>query len=113
LIFLARLGRPGFSFNTVPAMTVYLLALHLFHLILPAAVLAVLVVTLAGWLPGWRGRGAPTGWLGSCLWTFAANLAVSAAGLNWWGTDGKMATYGAMVIASAVVQFGVRRGWRT
>ena len=112
MFFLAESGRPGFSFNTSLAMTVYLFALHLFHLVLPAAVLAVLVVTLANWLPGWRGRPAWTGWLGLCLWTFAANLAVSAAGLSGWGADGKMATYGAMVLVSALVQFVARRGWR-
>lgn len=93
-------------------MTVYHFALHLFHLVLPAAVLAVLVVMLACWLPGWRGRAAWTGWLRPCLWTFAANLAVSAAGLSWWGADGKMATYGAMVAVSALVQFVGRRAWR-
>lgn len=93
-------------------MTVYLFALHLFHLILPAAVLAVLVVTLAGWLLSWRGRSARAGWLGLCLWTFSANLAVSAAGLSWWGADGKIVTYGVMVVVSALVQFVGRRGWR-
>jgi hypothetical protein len=93
-------------------MTFYLLALHLFHLILPAAVLAVLMVALANWLPGWRGRAAWTGWLAPWLWTFAANVAVSAAGLTWWGVDGKMATYGAMAVVSALVQFVGRRGWR-
>jgi hypothetical protein len=93
-------------------MTVYLLALHLFHWILPAAVLAVLMVSLASLWPGGRGRAAWTGWLAPCLWTFAANLAVSAAGLAGWGVDGKMATYGAMVLVSALVQFVGRRGWR-
>ncbi len=93
-------------------MTVYLLSLHLLHLILPAAVLALLIVTLASALPGWRGRAAWTGWLAPWFWTFAANLAVSVAGLIGWGVDGKMATYAAMVGASALVQFVGRRAWR-
>lgn len=93
-------------------MTAYLLALHLLHLMLPAALLALLVASLAAWLPGWGSRRPGLGWLGRWLWTFAANLAVSVAGLALWGADGKMATYGALVVVSALAQFFLWRAWR-
>lgn len=93
-------------------MTAYLLTLHLLHLALPAALLALGVVVMAAWLPGWRARRPAMGWLGRWFWTFAANLAVSAAGLALWGADGKMATYGALVGVSALAQFFLWRAWR-
>jgi hypothetical protein len=93
-------------------MTAYLFSLHLLHLVLPAALLALLVVPLAGWMPGWRSRRPGLGWLGRWCWTFAANLAVSLAGLALWGADGKMATYGALVVVSALAQLILWRGWR-
>ncbi len=94
-------------------MTAYLLFVHLFQLALPAAVLAALMVSLAGWFPGWRGRSPGlAGWTRRWLWTFVANLAVTLAGLAWFRQDGKMATYGALVLVSALAQFLMWRGWR-
>ena len=43
---------------------------------------------------------------------FAASAAVLLAGLWWFGRDGKMATYGALVVAAATVQWLLVRGWR-
>lgn len=94
-------------------MTAYLLALHLLHLALPAAVLALLMVALAGWIFGWRTRQPLVrGWLARWAWTLLINLAVAVVGLVGWGADGKMATYGALVLASALAQFLMWRGWR-
>ena len=93
-------------------MTAYLLTLHVLELVLPAALLALLVVSLAAWLPGWGTRRPGLTWRGRWFWTFAANLAVSLAGLAMWGADGKMATYGALVLVSALVQFFQWRAWR-
>lgn len=109
---LARLGGQGFTLYALVTMTAYLFSLHLFNFVLPAGVLAVLVVTLTNWLPGGRGRAGWTGWLTPFLLVFAVNVAVSVLGLTWWGVDGKMTTYGAMLVASALVLFVGRRGWR-
>jgi hypothetical protein len=43
---------------------------------------------------------------------FIVCLAVSSIGLWLFGQDGKMATYLAMVLASATVQWVVMKGWR-
>lgn len=95
------------------SMTAYLLTLHLLHLALPAAVLALCMVALAGWMPGWRGRRPwVTSWRARWGLTFALNLTVSLAGLVWLGADGKMSTYGALVLASVLAQFVLWRGWR-
>ena len=94
-------------------MTAFLLALHLLHLTLPPVVLAALMVALAGRMPGWRGRQPwVAGWRRRWAWTFFVNLAVQLAGLGLFQADGKMATYGAMLLASALAQFVFWRGWR-
>ncbi len=109
--------RPGWAFPGRPydaaAITAYLLTLHLAQLVLPAAVMAVLMVTAAGWLPGWRGRRAwVPGWGARVALTFLLNLAVTVAGLVLFRADGKLATYGALALASALAQFVLWRGWR-
>jgi hypothetical protein len=43
---------------------------------------------------------------------FIVNVLVLAAGLVLFGNDGKMATYAAMVLASAVCQWVLWRGWK-
>lgn len=93
-------------------MTAYLFTLHLLHLALPAAVLAGWMVLLACWMLGGPGRQAWAGWRGRWLWTFLLNLAVAGAGLALFGVDGKMATYGALVLASSLAQWAMWRAWR-
>ena len=94
-------------------MTASLLALHLLQLVLPAVVLALLMVVLAGWMPGWRGRRPGVGsWLARWFWTLILNLTVVLVALAVWGADGKMAMYGALVLSSALAQFLMWRGWR-
>ena len=41
-----------------------------------------------------------------------AGTAVLGAGLAWYGVDGKMATYAALVIAIATLQWACSRGWK-
>lgn len=95
-------------------MTAFLLLLHLIELALPAAVLALLMVALSAWLWPVRARSAGgLGWPARLGWTFALNLLVLVAGLLWWGADGKMATYGALLVASALAQFIMGRLWRS
>jgi hypothetical protein len=43
---------------------------------------------------------------------FIVNAIVLTAGLVFFGNDGKMATYAAMVLAAAVCQWVLGRGWR-
>lgn len=94
-------------------MTAYLLALHLFALALPAAAVAALMVTGAGKMPGWRGRRPLLGTWWSRWWlTFGLNLAVVATGLLMSGVDGKISTYMALLLVSALTQFVLWRGWR-
>jgi hypothetical protein len=94
-------------------MTAYLLCLHLLQLALPAAAMALFMVALAAWMPGWRRR-EPwiVGWRTRWLCTFLLNMMVSLAGLVGLGADGKMATYGALALISALAQFLMWRGWR-
>ena len=71
---------PG-DFSTVPKpMTFYLLANHLFNLVLPAAAVAVLLVLVAG--------------------------------LVFFGHDGKMLTYAAMVVVAATCQWVLLGAWK-
>lgn len=94
-------------------MTASLLLLHLLELSLPAAVLALLMVGLSGWLWPVRSQSAGgLGWPARLGWTFMLNLLVLVAGLLWWGVDGKMATYGALLVVSALAQFIMGRLWR-
>lgn len=50
-------------------------------------------------------------WLQAAV-LFVAAAAVLAAGLWWFGRDGKMATYGALVAVTACTQWILLRGWR-
>lgn len=94
-------------------MTAYLLFLHLLNLALPAAALAALMVSVGGWLAASRGaRPWVAGWFARLVWTAGLNLLVLIAGLIWFRADGKMLSYGAMVLASALAQLVLWRGWR-
>ena len=61
----------------------------------------------------WRSELAGVGWGRLMLWTAAAGAAALVAGLLVFGRDGKMASYAALVLASAAslwwVGFGARR----
>lgn len=86
------------------------LLLHLLGLIAPALVLALLVPLSARLLL--RPAAARTGfWLQAGL-VFAAAAAALVLGLWWFGHDGKMATYGALVAAAATAQWVALRAWR-
>ncbi|HZY18970.1 MAG TPA: hypothetical protein VFE82_10845 [Ramlibacter sp.] len=83
---------------------------HLGGFLAPAAFLALLLPLLARlMLRATAGRSAL--WLQAML-VFLAGSAVLAAGLWWFGRDGKMVTYGALVLAAASMQWLVLRAWR-
>lgn len=82
---------------------------HLLSFAAPAFAVAVLVTLGARLvLP----RGTPRRWWGPLLVNFLAGLLVLAAGLWFFGRDGKMATYAAMVVGVASCQWLMGRAWR-
>ena len=87
------------------------LAVHLLSFAAPALVVAVLVA-LAGRLVLPR-SGRPQRWWLPVALNFIAGVAVLGAGLWWFGRDGKMATYSALVIAVATCQWLSGRAWRS
>jgi hypothetical protein len=83
---------------------------HLAGFLAPAAFLA-LTLPAACWLLLRSTRQRTPLWAQAAL-VFVASTAVLAAGLWWFGRDGKMATYGAMVLAAGTLQWLAVRGWR-
>jgi hypothetical protein len=83
---------------------------HLLNLLAPAIWVAFGVAMLGRW---WFRPTRVTASVGTLL---LVNLVVCTltlvAGLWWLGRDGKMATYAAMVVLSATVQWLATRGWQ-
>jgi len=95
-------------------MTAYLLTDHLLNFIAPAAVVALLLVLLARLFSRFL---VSKRLLSQSIWAQAAtifivNVLVLAAGLVFFGNDGKMATYAAMVLAAAICQWILFKGWK-
>ena len=95
-------------------MTAYLLLDHILNFLAPAAALALLVVLLSRIFSRFLASKKP---LSQSIYAQAAiifivNVLVLAAGLVLFGNDGKMATYAALVLASAVCHWVLWRGWR-
>jgi hypothetical protein len=87
------------------------LADHLLSFAAPALAVALLV-TLAG--PLVLRRTAPgLGWWTRFAINTAAGVATLVAGLWFFGRDGKVATYAAMVLAVATAQWIAARAWRS
>jgi hypothetical protein len=85
---------------------------HLLDFFLPALWVAALASAAAKWLL-WRRELAAIPWRRLAAWPALAGSAVLLAGLLITGHDGRMATYGAMVLAAAAalwwVGFAARR----
>lgn len=95
-------------------MTAYLLTDHLLNFVAPAAVVALLLVLSSRVFSRFLVSKRP---VTQSIWAqvaiiFIVNVVVLAAGLVFFGNDGKMATYAAMVLASALGQWVLARGWR-
>lgn len=84
---------------------------HLLGFFAPAFAVAVLV-TLAAPLVLPRGGPRPRWWLMIAL-NAAVGAVVLAAGLWYFGRDGKMATYAALVVVVGSFQWLLGRGWRS
>ena len=92
-------------------MTAYLLTDHLLNLIAPAAVAALLLVLLASFFSRFSSTKKPAAqsiWARAAI-IFIVNMLVLIAGLVLFGNDGKMATYAALVLVSAVCQWVMSR----
>ena len=82
---------------------------HLLNLFGPALGLGLIAPTLAKAL--WRDALRRVPWRGLVAWVAGADAVVTLAGLALSGRDGRMATYAAMVLATAAV-LGWRGFWR-
>ncbi len=83
---------------------------HVLNFVLPALAVAVLLVLACRFFL--RKRSVARGMLAQIAIIFVVGCAVLAAGLVLLGRDGKMLTYGALVMACASAQWGLLRGWR-
>jgi hypothetical protein len=73
---------------------------HLLNFMAPAFGVALLSASLMKWL--WRRDLAAVSWRRLVVWAGAAGLLALLAGLLVFGRDGKIATYGALITASAL-----------
>lgn len=88
------------------------IAWHLFGFFMPALGLGLLSSALA--MLVWRRELRPVGWLRLALWACAAAVLALVGSLIVLGRDGTMASYAAMVLASALALWwaGFRRSRR-
>ena len=84
---------------------------HLLNLVAPAVGTGVVASLIAKLL--WRRELKGASWLRLSLWASGASTLALLAGLLVFGRDGKMASYGAMLLACALslwaFAFGLRR----
>lgn len=83
--------------------------IHLLNFAAPALALALTLPFLARLLDRFSGvnRVISSGWIAQVAINFVAGLAVLAGGLWFFGRDGKMATYAALVLVLASMQWGM------
>ena len=86
------------------------LLIHLLSFVAPAVAVA-LAVALAGPLLMAR-KATRRPWWAQAAINSVAGAGVLAAGLWWWGVDGKMATYAALVVVIATCQWLFSGAWR-
>lgn len=86
------------------------LIFHLLGFAAPAVAVAVLVALAAHVLA--PGRTSSLSWWAQSAISSVAGVVVLTAGLWYFGVDGKMATYSALVLAVASCQWLCSRAWR-
>ncbi len=84
--------------------------IHLANFAAPAFFVALLLGLL--FRVAMRKRSVSTSLWVQCAINTGAGLAVLAAGLWFFGRDGRMATYAALVAVCGTVQWWLLRGWR-
>lgn len=87
------------------------LAKHLLSFAAPAFAVALLLA-LGARLVLPKAKGGGGSWWTSLAINFVAGVGVLVAGLWVFGRDGKMATYAALVVVMATLQWIMGRGWR-
>ena len=95
-------------------MTAYLLLDHILNFIAPAAVVALLLVLAARLFNRFlvsNKSSTQSIWAQAAI-IFIVNVFVLVAGLVFFSNDGKMATYAAMVLAAALCQWVLFKGWK-
>ena len=89
-------------------MTFAQLLFHLANLVLPALALAVLMPLAGRWVMGKAG----VSWPRRAFCHAAVGSLVLLAGLMIQGHDSRMATYAALVLVAATLEWVLHRGWR-
>lgn len=84
--------------------------IHLLNFAAPAFFVALLLALLLRL--AMHGRSAAVGFWKQLAINFVAGLAVLVAGLVYFGRDGRIATYAALVLVCGTVQWWLLRGWR-
>ena len=83
---------------------------HVLNFVAPAAVVALLLSLAVRFF--WRKEPVKLAWWTQAAIVFIVGCAALLASLWLLGRDGRMAGYGALVLTSASVQWGLLRGWR-
>jgi hypothetical protein len=83
---------------------------HLLNFVAPALALALLLPLAARLIVSKTVK--PLSWWLQVAINFAACSVALMASLWWWGSDGKMAAYAALLLVGASSQWLVSRGWR-
>ncbi len=91
-------------------MSFWAACIHLANFVYPALGMAVLVSLLAHWLAPKPRRGLKL--VHAMPLNAAVGIAVLVSGLVYFGNDGKMATYAALIAASAGTAFAAQGLWR-
>lgn len=84
---------------------------HLLNFFAPAAFMALLVALSSLFFK--PNKPLAQRYIAGAAINFVACAVVLLAGVWFFGNDGKMATYSAMVLVSATVQWVVLKAWRT
>jgi len=87
--------------------------IHTFNFIAPAWGVALFCVLAARFSARWWLPLAHWSLLKQTMMSGVLGTAVLAGGLVFWGVDGKMATYSALVVVCGSVQWVMCRGWRS
>jgi len=86
------------------------LLIHLLNFVAPAFFVAILLAVL--FRVAMRTRSAAVRLWVQIAVNFAAGLVVLVAGLLYFGRDGRIATYAALVVVCGTAQWWLLRGWR-